>query len=268
MSVLVQVSDPHFGTERPDVVDALVAFVADRRPEVVVLSGDITQRATRAQFDAARAFVARLPPAALVAIPGNHDVPLFDVASRVFAPYRRYRAAFGHALEPVYRSASWLVVGVRTTRRWRHENGEVSARQVERVAGVLRTARPEQIRVVVVHQPVAVDDDGDVDTLLRGREPAIVRWDDAGADIVMGGHNHVPYVIALHAKRPTLARPLWCVQAGTAVSSRVRAGVPNSVNVLRHDDGAGARRGIVERWDYDAARRAFVPTHETALVLT
>lgn len=260
MSCLVQISDPHFGTERAPVAEALIALVRQLAPACVLLSGDITQRATAAEFAAARAFADRLAPAPVLAIPGNHDVPLFDLAARLCSPYARYRQAFGDDLEPVYASPEWLVIGVKTTRRWRHKHGEVSAAQIERVAQGLRKAGPAQIRVVVVHQPVAVMDTGDARDLLRGHAAAVRCWSEAGADLVLGGHIHLPYVLPLHGLHPGLARKAWCVQAGTALSTRVRAPAGNSINVLRHAvDAAGQRQGTVERWDYVDARGVFEP---------
>jgi len=143
---------------------------------------------------------------------------------------------------------------VNTTRAWRHKNGEVSAGQIERVAARLAVADTAQLRVVVVHQPIAVLRDEDVHDRLRGHAAAQQRWAAAGADIVMGGHIHLPYVIAL----PGLARPMWAVQAGTAVSSRVRDGKPNSVNLIRCGRDATAGRCVIEQWDCAAAGGAFV----------
>ena len=253
MSVLLQVSDTHFGTEQPQVVEALVELAARQRPDLVVLSGDITQRARPAQFRAAKAFVDRLGTPVL-AVPGNHDIPLFDLWTRLRHPYARYIAAFGAELEPVHRSPDLLVVCVNTTRARRHKHGEVSALQVNRVARLLAGAQPAQLRVVVVHQPVAVTLAEDVRNLLRGHAAALQRWAAAGADLVMGGHIHLPYVMELQ----NMARPLWAVQAGTAVSSRTRPGVPNSVNLLRWgvDEATGCCR--IEQWDFSAEAGAFV----------
>ena len=253
MSVLLQISDTHFGTEQPPVVEALAAFTAQQRPDVVVLSGDITQRARRAQFHAARAFVERLATP-LLAIPGNHDVPLFDVLARFTRPYGRYREAFGDELEPVHASADLLVQCLNTTRWWRHTNGEISTEQIERVAARVAGAAPGQLCVIVVHQPVSVPRAGDVHNLVRRHAAAVHRWADAGADLVMGGHIHLPYVMPL----PGLPRRLWVVQAGTAVSHRVRGGQPNSVNVLRWGRDAPRGRCVVEQWDCPAAGPAFV----------
>ena len=253
MSVLLQISDPHFGTEQPLVAEALVAFAKQQRPDLLVLSGDITQRARPAQFKAARAFMDSLG-APMLAVPGNHDIPLLDVWARLRHPYAAHVAAFGADLEPVHVSPELLVIGVNTTRPWRHKHGEVSAQQIERVAQILANAVHTQLRVVVVHQPMAVARTQDAPNLLRGHAAALQRWSAAGADIVMGGHIHLPYVMAL----PGLARPMWVVQAGTSVSSRVRRGVPNSVNLLRWGGALDAGCCQVEQWDFSAASQTFV----------
>lgn len=254
MSVLLQISDTHFGTEQPPVVEALALLARQQRPELLVLSGDITQRARPAQFHAAKAFIDRLG-APVLAVPGNHDIPLFDLWARLRRPYARYSAAFGHDLEPEHCSPDLMVLCVNTTRAWRHKNGEISRGQIDRVAGRLEAASAEQLRVVVVHQPVAVTRAEDVSNRLRGHAAALQCWAAAGADLVMGGHIHLPFVLAL----PDLPRPLWALQAGTAVSSRVREGAPNSVNLLRWG-GADSPRGscLIEQWDFSAAELAFV----------
>jgi 3',5'-cyclic AMP phosphodiesterase CpdA len=253
MSVLLQISDTHFGTEQRSVVEALGKLAHQQRPDVLVLSGDITQRARPAQFRAARAFVDRLG-APVLAVPGNHDIPLFDLWTRLRRPYARYSAAFGWELEPVHRSPDLMIVCVNTTRPLRHKHGEVSALQVDRVARLLEGAESAQLRIVVVHQPVAVTRTEDMSNRLRGHEAALDRWAAAGVDLVMGGHIHLPYVMPLQG----LARPLWAVQAGTAISSRVREGVPHSVNLLRWgaDSAPGCCR--IEQWDYAADVGEFV----------
>lgn len=269
MNKLLQISDPHFGTAQPPVMEALVALARQQRPDVLVLSGDITQRATAAQFCEARAFCERLQIPQLLALPGNHDIPLFNPWQRLVTPYARYLQAFGPDLEPVLDTA-WLQLStVNTTRRWRHKNGEVSDRQIERVAARLRQAGPGQLRLVVVHQPVYVLRAADEHDRLRGWEPAVRAWAAAGADIVMGGHIHLPYVCELSSCVSGLQRRLWCVQAGTALSSRIRREAPNSVNLLLCDPAAHPPAGRLERWDYRSAGAAgrFEVAHSSELVL-
>lgn len=273
MGVLLHISDTHFGSEQPLVVEALVVLAAQQRPDVVVLSGDITQRARPAEFRAAKACVERLG-APVLAIPGNHDIALLDVWTRLSRPYAQFSAAFGVDLEPVYATPDWLVVGVNTTRAWRHRHGEVSARQIERVAGLLASASVGQLRVVVVHQPVAVPQDSERPHLLRGHTEATRAWAAAGADVVLGGHIHLPCALPLNG----LARRLWAVQAGTAVSERTRSGVPNSVNILRWDAAAEHRSRsvqaralteeccLIERWDFCRGEHAFRCMSTTTVV--
>jgi 3',5'-cyclic AMP phosphodiesterase CpdA len=254
MSILLQVSDAHFGTEQEPVVRALVALSARLLPEVIVLSGDITQRARGAQFEAARQFFQELGRP-LVAIPGNHDIPLYNLAARIFSPYGNYKRAFGDELEPVFESEALLVLGVNTTRPTRHKDGEISQQQIARIDQRLRQARREQLRVVVTHQPVHVIRAEDEENLLHGHELAVRSWSDAGADIIMGGHIHLPYVRPLSDRFTNLPRKTWAVQAGTAVSWRIRGMIPNSVNVVKHSGGDLVCS--VERWDYDVTTNGF-----------
>lgn len=252
----MQVSDTHFGTEQPAVVEALADFARGLKPDLVVLSGDITQRAKPSQFTAAREFTDRLG-APLLAIPGNHDIALFNAFSRAFWPYARFSKAFGDDLERVHSSEDLLVLCVNTTRRYRHVHGELSSAQIERVAHRLLAASDQQLRIVVVHQPMAVQRAQDAVHLVRGHAAALQRWASAQADVVMGGHIHLPYVMEIQS----VQRPMWAVQAGTAVSTRVRPGVPNSVNVLRW----GSKRTAdvnpdilkIEQWDFDALQQTF-----------
>jgi 3',5'-cyclic AMP phosphodiesterase CpdA len=255
MSTLVQISDPHFGTEQPPVVAALLAFVRRVQPLVAVLSGDITQRARSAQFAAAKRFVDQLGVPHCLVIPGNHDIPLFNLVARLFFPYAGFERVFGAVLEPQLQSDAFLLICLNTTRPSRHEDGEISDAQIDRVVRQLHAADRGQLRIVVTHQPVHVLRDSEVHNRVHGYERAVKAWADAGVDIIMGGHIHLPYVASLNEHFPDLSRRCWVVQAGTAVSHRVRARHGNSVNLIHHS--AGAERCSVERWDYDAASADF-----------
>jgi 3',5'-cyclic AMP phosphodiesterase CpdA len=269
MSVLLHLSDTHFGTEEPHVVAACRKLVQDERPLAVILSGDITQRARSAQFAAARAFCDSLGVEHVLTLPGNHDIPLYNVAARLFSPYGKYKACFGDNLEPELEVGDVLVIGVNTTRPERHKDGEVSTQQIDRVVRRLQGARPEQLRVVVTHQPACVMRAEDEENRLHGGEEAVQAWAAAGADLVLGGHIHLPYVADLCARSNATPRAMYCVQAGTAFSHRVRHGTPNSVNLIRwnpppNGDGRLCR---VERWDYDLADDRFELTHPYELKL-
>lgn len=265
MSTLIQISDPHFGTEQPPVVAALLAFVRRVQPLAAVLSGDITQRARRAQFAAAKRFVDQLGVPHCLVIPGNHDIPLFNVVARAFFPYAGFERVFGSTLEPQLECDAFRLTCLNTTRPSRHKDGEISDEQIERVARQLRQANASQLRIVVTHQPVHVLRESEVHNRVHGYLKAVKTWAEAGADIIMGGHIHLPYVAPLGEHFPELSRRCWAVQAGTAVSHRVRARHPNSVNLIHYS--AGSAKCSVERWDYDATGAGFrcVDTQELLL---
>jgi 3',5'-cyclic AMP phosphodiesterase CpdA len=268
VSVVLQISDTHFGTEQPAVVEALLQLVRHQPPDIVVVSGDITQRARRNQFRAAREFVTRLAAPKTLVLPGNHDIPLFNLIMRIFCPYANHQRAFGVELEPEFESADLLVLGVNTTRPSRHVDGEVSDTQILRVSQRLRQAKAGQLRMVVTHQPVHVTRPEDEINLLHGHREAVQAWARAGVDLILGGHIHLPYVRPLRERFPDLQRSVWAVQAGTAVSSRVRGSMPNSVNLIRYVKSARPRQCMVTRWDYEATDQRFVLADQNHICLS
>ena len=267
MNSVIQLSDPHFGTELPLVATALTRLVKSISPDVLVLSGDITQRARPCQFRAARTFLDGLGISEQLVIPGNHDIPLLNLASRIFSPYSRFRRVFGKELEPVHSSEHLLIIALNTTRRYRHVDGEVSSAQIHRVETLLKNATSAQLRIVVTHQPVSVLQAQDKIDLLHGHAEAIRRWSDAGADLILGGHIHLPYLSELHVQHPGLSRKTWAVQAGTCISSRLRHEAGNSVNLIRYEGVRDGRRHCnIERWDYQVLSNSFEQVSVHSLV--
>ncbi|WP_022961670.1 metallophosphoesterase family protein [Halopseudomonas pelagia] len=264
---LLQISDTHFGTERPEVMNAISQLCAEHKPDLVILSGDITQRARRGQFAAAREFTNQLH-APLLSVPGNHDLPLFNLFARAFSPYGNYRRFFGHDLEPEFETEQLLVIGVNSTRTRRHKDGELSDQQITRVAQRLKQASPEQLRVVVQHHPVRAIEASDTANLIIGREKAVPAWVDAGMDLVLAGHIHLPYVLPLYGQQGEDGRQAWTVQAGTAVSERVRGEISNSVNLICYQSIQSNLECVVERWDYVHGSQRFESALSTAVAIS
>jgi 3',5'-cyclic AMP phosphodiesterase CpdA len=256
LSIILQISDLHLGTEQAPVVLALRRLARELRPDLLIVSGDITQRARTAQFASAAELVRELGAAHVLTVPGNHDVPLFNLPARTLAPYASYSRFFGRNLEPRFESPDCLVLGVKTTRRYRHVDGELSEDQCQRVAAELRNAAPTQLRVVVLHQPIAVPRPSEEHNVVHGRDRAMQAWAEAGADLILSGHIHLPFVLPLH-ELFGLSRSMWAVSAGTAISSRVRHDAGNSLNVIRTRPASPSRACIVEQWDYDAPSASF-----------
>jgi len=257
VSLLLQISDLHFGTEQPPVLNALAALVAEHKPQLLIVSGDITQRARRSQFRAARRYIDSLGIPHFLALPGNHDIPLFNIAARALSPYANYLREFGPSLDPEIELTDVLAIGVNTTVAQWHTDGRVDAEAIARVEARLRNAKPRQLRLVVVHQPVHVPRLAEKKNLLVGRDAAVRAWTAAGADLILGGHIHLPYVRPLGERYPGLPRRIWGVQAGTAVSDRIREDAPNSVNLIRYEPARSTLECTVERWDCVLPRARF-----------
>lgn len=266
MRLILHLSDTHFGTERPAVAQALMRLTQRERPDIAVLSGDITQRARRAQFAAASQFVQALGVPVVITLPGNHDIPLDNVLVRLFRPYARYLEAFDGPLSRVYRGPSEFIVALNTTRWYRHVNGTVSRRQLQWSCDELRAAPPGRLKLVAMHHPVYVPRASEEHNLLRGYREAVAQWAAAGADLILGGHIHLPSIAPLAAPL-ALARSVWSVQAGTAVSTRVRWEAPNSVNLLRYDPLAAPGECRAEKWDFSAERDEFVKAETVRMLL-
>lgn len=264
MSIIAHISDPHFGTVDVPVREALLQELRAEYIDLVVLTGDITQRARASQFREAREFLDALRPKPWIAIPGNHDIPLFDVLTRLFKPYRLFKRFISDELEPTYALKDVAVVCFNATRRTRHKNGVLPEQPVKRAAERLR-ALPQPFKILATHQPLAVTLNTEAHNLARGADHALGHWIDAGADLFIGGHIHLPYCTVVRGRNGP--RTAIVLQAGTAVSLRVRHGVPNSFNRLVFDAN-GARSMRLERCDYDAATKRFATTHTYQTVRT
>lgn len=249
---LAHISDPHFGTEDAAVCEALREDLLQEAPDLVVLTGDITQRARQAQFRAARAFIDSLAPLPVLALPGNHDLPLFDLWTRLRAPYGNYRRHISATLAPAWHGAQVAVLGVNSTRVLRHKHGELPQALVRKVAREI-AALAAPFKVVALHHPLAVIEESDRRNRARGADQALAAWIAAGADLFLGGHIHLPYCVRVaHAARHAVV-----LQAGTAVSTRLR-GTPNSYNLVCFEADRG-RRMHIQRRDHDAQGARFTP---------
>jgi 3',5'-cyclic AMP phosphodiesterase CpdA len=252
---IAHLSDPHFGTIVPAVRDALLAELLAQPPDLLVLTGDITQRARREQFMQAREFLDALPPVPRLCLPGNHDLPLFDVITRALKPYDHYRSYIASDLAPTYVDDRIAVLCVDATSRLRHKDGALSTQQIARVTSQL-AALDRPFRLIATHQPLAAAVSSDRHNVAHGALRALDHWIAAGADLFLGGHIHLPY--CLEARTADRRQSSVLLQAGTCLSRRVRDGIPNSWNMVTLVRLGGERRMHIERRDYDAGSGRFI----------
>lgn len=230
MRTLVHLSDLHFGRIDPAVVAPLGAAVLAARPDLIAISGDFTQRAKRTEFEAARAFLDALEPPKLL-VPGNHDVPLWNVAARFLTPLTRYRHYITPELEPEHEDEEMIALGVNTARSLAWGEGRINARQVARIVERLRGAPPSLIRVVVTHHPFDLPPGVDESRLLGRARMAMTALAAANADLFLSGHLHLSHASHSAERYRIAGHSALIVQAGT-VSLRGRGEQP-SFNVLR-----------------------------------
>lgn len=263
---IAHLSDPHFGTVLPTVRGALLRELLAQPPDLILVTGDITQRARRIQFVEARDFLRALPPVPRLCLPGNHDLPLFDLFTRSLRPYQRYRRHISAELEPVFSDERIAVLCIDATSPLRHKDGALTDEQIERTAA--RLARHTQpFRLVATHQPLAALDARDQANVAHGARRALDRWIASGADLFLGGHIHLPY--CLEVRTTDRRDSSLLAQAGTCLSRRVRDGIPNSYNLITLQQQAGERRMQIERRDYDAGSGRFAPArrHEAVSMM-
>ncbi len=231
MRTLVHLSDLHFGRVDQKVIDPLINSVREINPQVVAVSGDLTQRARSHEFRAARAFLDSLPKPQIV-VPGNHDVPLHNVFTRFLQPLEKYRHYVTDNLEPFYADDEIAVVGVNTARSLVFKGGRINEGQVARIRERLCPFRDEIVKVVVTHHPFDLPDGYHHRDLVGRARMAMTGLADCGADLFLAGHLHVSHTGHTAKRYKIRGHSALVVQAGTASSTRGR-GEANSFNVLR-----------------------------------
>ncbi|HET9646364.1 MAG TPA: metallophosphoesterase family protein [Burkholderiaceae bacterium] len=252
MRTLVHLSDLHFGRTDEELLGPLIECVHALAPDLVVVSGDLTQRARRGQFREAAEFLSRLPQPQLV-VPGNHDVPLYDVFSRFFRPLARYRRYIERSLCPVFFDEELAVLGLNTARSLVIKNGRVSRLQMRRVREHLSGLPDEVVKVIVTHHPFDSRSGDEGDLIGRAREGMGV-FAECGVDLLLAGHLHASGSHDSGERYALQGYEALIVGAGTATSTRGR-GERNSFNRVR----VQPRDVEVERYEWQPETRGFVP---------
>ena len=226
MARLIHLSDLHFGAHDQRLVDAVAERVDEEKPDLVVISGDFTQRARTEQFKEACEFLDRLREAGhdVLAVPGNHDVPLYDVFRRFLSPLTRYKRYIDDTLCPLHELPGVALLGINTARSLTISDGRISEEQINFIRETFERTDANALRVLVTHHPLfalPVGETGDTKRAAGRSDLALQAAADAGVDMLLAGHHHTA---STHSARDLVTRagPALVVQAGTATSTRLR----------------------------------------------
>lgn len=221
---ILHISDLHFGPPFvPEVAEALLQTIPSLAPDAIVISGDLTQRAKRHQFEEARRFFDRMSDYPMLIIPGNHDVALWRVFERLFRPHALYREIISPDLNPVLQVGNAVLVGLDSTAPRRSiSNGRLDRSQLEHSGKVFAGVSDDKVRIVVAHHQFAPGHDRVFDVSMPGAQRAIDSFVEQKVEIILGGHLHRSYVgnsldffPGHHRDRGVII-----VQCGTTTSSR------------------------------------------------
>lgn len=259
MARIAHLSDLHFGAHDVRIVDAATAWLEERRPDLVIVSGDFTQRARVEQFRQASAWLNRLRAAGLetLVVPGNHDVPLYDVARRFMAPLRRYKRYISNELCPWYEGSEVAILGLNTARSLTIKDGRINHDQLDMLRERFARVPGHKTRILVTHHPLfemPIGRGGELSEAVGRHDDAVKAACEAGVHVALAGHFHRTYAQAAQ-KMVAHSGGALVIQAGTATSTRLRNAEPQSFNWL-HVRGNNEMELQVIVWDGTAFRRA------------
>jgi len=255
MPRIVQLSELHFGAHDERIVAALIDEVNAARPDLVIISGDFTQRARTEQFVEAARFLERLRDDGhdVLAVPGNHDVPLYDVIRRFLSPLARYKRFIDDVLCPFHQLPGVSVLGLNTARSLTIKDGRINREQIEFVRRHFAEAPAGDLKLLVTHHPLfalPVDDGGILGKPLGRQELALDAVNELGIDLLLAGHNHRA---STHHARDLVTRAggALVVQAGTATSIRLREEEQsfNVIEAFADEVTVGLKRWAGERFE-------------------
>jgi 3',5'-cyclic AMP phosphodiesterase CpdA len=234
MKTVVHISDVHFGRVDQTLVEPLLATIHEIAPDIVAVSGDLTQHAFESEFRQAAAFLHRLP-GRLIVVPGNHDMAFLNPWRRATQRLKLFREHITNDPEPFYADDEIAVVGLNTARVTHLRDGRIREWQIRRLEERMRDVPGEVTRILVTHHPFDLPAIYSADDIV-GRGALYIRRIVQHVDVLLAGHMHVSHAGPTAVRYAIDGAAAIFVQAGTALSTRVRT-EENSFQVIRISSG-------------------------------
>ena len=259
MARIAHLSDIHFGANDPNIVAATVDWLKEKQPDLVIISGDLTQRARERQFRDAADYLSALRDNGLrlLVIPGNHDIPLYDVIRRFASPLGRYKRYIAEDLCPWVETDEAAILGINTARSLTFKDGRINTDQMEIIRQRFNGVAPNKTRILVTHHPLfelPIGEGNELSEAVGRHEDALHAINDAGIHLTLAGHFHRTYAEAA-SKMVAEAGPTLVIQAGTATSTRLRNQEPQSFNWLHVEKGNRMELQVIV-WNGEEFQRA------------
>jgi 3',5'-cyclic AMP phosphodiesterase CpdA len=242
--VIAHISDLHFGRVDEKIVAALAAQIIAAKPDLIAVSGDLTQRARVSEFRAARVFLDSFPQPKVI-VPGNHDIPLVHLFDRALRPLAKYREYISADLGPYYSDEEIAVLGINTARSLVHKAGRINRRQVKNACERFKSLAPDIVRIVVTHHPLDLPNSHPPSHLVGRAQMAMAGFAGCRVDLFLSGHLHLGHTLGTTPRYAIPGYSAVVVHAGTAASTRTRS-EPNSWNLVRIQN----RHIVVERFTW------------------
>src|ERR1700738_2329871 len=252
MRTIAHLSDLHFGRIERATVQALIATVTEARPDISVVSVHLTQHAKEREFQEARQFLEALPSPQIV-VPGNHDVPFYNVLARALLPLRNYQRYISKDLEPFYSDDEITIVGINTARSLTFKNGRINRRQVARSCARLEECGENRTRVIVSHHPFDLPESHELHGLIGRAHRAMAGFARCRVDLILSGHLHISHTSESAKRYKIPGHSALVIHAGTATSTRGR-GELNSFNIITVDDPSVS----IQRLSWNRERSSFI----------
>lgn len=251
MRTVVHLSDLHFGRVDPAILPPLLELIRNTGPDLVAVSGDLTQRARTREYEAARKFLDAIPFRQIV-VPGNHDVPLHNLFSRFFRKLDNYQRHISTDLEPWFVDDEIAVAGVNTARALTWKDGRINHHQLAKIRERFESVPPERVKIVVTHHPFDLPEGVVGDRVVGRSRLAMETLAECRVDLLLGGHFHRAATGYTTARYRIENYSALIVASGTSTSTRGR-GQPNSLNVIRINGG----HVVIERQTWRPERGVF-----------